>query len=43
MISTIIIIALAFMSLGMNLVKHGENKCDEKYNFFFIILSRGVI
>lgn len=43
MISTIVIIALSFMSLGMHLVKHGENRCNEKYNFFYYLFATIVV
>ncbi len=42
MISTIIIIFLSLMMLGMNLAKHGENKCDEKYNFWYSLIGAAI-
>lgn len=34
-----IMLALMIMSLTVNLVKHGEYKTDERYNFFTALIG----
>ena len=43
MIATIILLALNAMSLGMNLAKHGENKKEEKHNFWASLIATAIM
>ena len=42
MIATIILLALHAASLGMSLAKHGENKKEEKYNFWTSLIASAI-
>lgn len=42
MIATIILLTLSAISLGMNLAKHGENKKEDKYNFWASLIASAI-